>query len=120
MMGVSFLSQGFQQVKRGKRETGKWKHVAHTGTSPVAREDYRGWQIEISSRKVGITVRHEQYNVAVRLDAKTNHVLSGYRSKSAAIAAAHHHIDSYYRSQRRHTLKGPHRKRPDQSNDSGQ
>lgn len=118
MLGFTFLAQGSKQVQRGKRETGKWKRVAHTGAESVTQETYRGWQIDITKRIVGLTLRHDQYNAIVQLGSKSSHYLGNYRSKEAALAAAQRHVDQHTPRDRRHTLKGPHRRRPTESNNN--
>ena len=113
MMGMSFYAQGCRQAQRGKRQRGKWEHVRHAGVETVVRRHYKGWQIEISSRAVGITIPRDQFSAVIRLDDKTSHYLQNFSSKKAALEAAQQHID-LREDTKQSVLPGPHQpaKRP--------
>jgi len=109
MMGMSFYVQGCRQAQRGKRQTGKWKHVRRPGVETVVRRQYKGWQIEIFSRLVGMTVSREQFSAVIRLGNTASQYLQNYHSKNAALEAAQQHIDIQEHT-RRHVLPGPHQR----------
>ncbi len=55
-----------------------------------AREEYHGWEYQLSSHLVGVTVRHVQFAVTIwKSPVDRGHYLGGFRSAEAARQAAH-------------------------------
>lgn len=60
----------------------------------VAQDEYHGWKIEITERKVGVTVKRKQFSATVRdSGTKMEDYLGGFGSLHAALEAAHARID---------------------------
>jgi hypothetical protein len=58
------------------------------------REQYEGWLVEVTHRRVGVTVRRDQYRAMVRRpEVGQEHLLTGFSSLSSALDAARRWID---------------------------
>jgi hypothetical protein len=79
---------------RNRHETGKWRRISKRPVEVTSREDHQGWQVVITRRDVGMTIRRVEYHATVRQDHCGHpHLMLGFRSAEAARRAAHHHID---------------------------
>ena len=84
----------FHRIHSGRKDSGKWKRRPHTGVGNVATEEYRGWTIELTHRKLGTTVKRDQFVVTLRGDSPASHEqLPGFATKAAALVAARKRID---------------------------
>ncbi len=74
--------------------SGKWEHQPHTGVGHVWREATGDWQLEMTHRQVGMTIKRDQYAVTIRRDVPAyEEMLVGFSSKSTALAAARKRIN---------------------------
>ena len=80
--------------KGGGNPSGKWQRIPHTGLGGVVREEVQGWTIELAHRKVGSAIRRDQYSVAIRREFPAHEeYLTGFSSKTSALAAARKRVD---------------------------
>ena len=83
-------------LPQNRRVTSKWKRYAVPPTTTIHREAYGDWNLEVTERKVGITVRRTQYRVRVRRDdLGIEHTLTGFFSLLAAQNAGQRWIDNH-------------------------
>jgi hypothetical protein len=69
-------------------------HMFHTGLRTLGSEQYRSWEITVAHRRVGSTVRREQYSAKISdMTARREENLGGFSSKIAAFEAARRRID---------------------------
>jgi hypothetical protein len=88
------MYQRFHGASRGPNPGGKWQSIPRSGVTRVHHEEIDGWHLEINRRRVGSTIRREQYSVTMRRELPAHQeYLSGFSSKSAAIAAGRERID---------------------------
>lgn len=72
-----------------------WQQASKPSARRPHQEQYRGWQLEVTHRRVGITVQREQYRAVARNpDLGADHALGGFSSLNAALDAARRWIDS--------------------------
>ena len=70
--------------------------------------EHRGWTISLIERRAGLTLRRREFTVVIRRKLPfAEKYMSGFRTKAAALAAAHRNIDER-ESQKQHTLHAPH------------
>jgi hypothetical protein len=85
-----------------KRPVGPWSRDTSSARAQPYEEEYRGWQVEITSCRVGVTVTRTQYRVVLRdTELGYEHSLTGFPSQAAALAAARRWIEG---RQRRHQV----------------
>lgn len=73
---------------------GKWERMPHTGLHGVLREEFCGWQLRITHRRVGEAIRRDRYSVTIHRESPEHHeFLTGFSTKNAALAAARRRID---------------------------
>ncbi|HJN11317.1 MAG: hypothetical protein QGH33_14070 [Pirellulaceae bacterium] len=83
-----------RRIHSGNKDSGKWKRIARTGVGNVTAEEYQGWKIELTHRKVGVTIRRDQFVVTMRRTTPAHEEqLTGFATKVAALAAARKRID---------------------------
>ena len=95
--------------------SGKWQQEPRTGISHVAREQIGDWTIELSHRRVGITIKRDQYTATIRRELPAHEEqLAGFSSKVSAMAAARKRVDllSHMRAP---IIRAPHRSRTNTS-----
>lgn len=94
-MFSGFLARAFTTADRQSRLFGDRQQVEHSGLKTVSRETYCNWQIEVSHRQVGLTVRRDQYSAVMSPDGVGREkYLSGFTSCESALVAARAHIDA--------------------------
>ena len=89
MSGTSIFGQALQAIRWHRKET---KRLAASSATAARehREQYEGWQIEISQKKVGVTISRPTYSAAIwRRRTNMRDFLSGFASQQAALAAVH-------------------------------
>ena len=83
-----------RRFHRGAKDNGKWQHVPRTGVGSITCEEYQGWTIELTHRKVGATIRRDQFMATLRRDSPVyEEQLPGFSTKDAALVAARKRID---------------------------
>ena len=94
-----------------RNPSGKFEHLPHTGIGKVASEAIGDWTLELSHRRVGVTIKRDQYSVTIRRESPAyEELLSGFSSKTAALAAARKRVDllSHVRGT---IIRAPHQRR---------
>ena len=92
MSGTSIFGQALQAIRQHCKETEKFV-VSSASAAREHRERYEGWQIEISQKKVGVTVSRPIYSAAIwKRRTNTRDFLSGFASQQAALEAVHPRI----------------------------
>ena len=82
------------------RPAGPWEKASRSGSGPPYREDYHGWNVEVTQCRVGFTVKRTQYRVRLQnSDLATEHSLAGFPTQSCALAAAQRWIDGRHTHQ---------------------
>lgn len=77
----------------------------------MAREEIGDWQIEISHRQVGSTVKRDQYSAVIRRESPAyEESLPAFATKQAALSAARKRVDLLSHI-RQPVARGPHRAR---------
>ena len=95
--------------------TTAWQRVQRGAGHRPYTEDHRGWQVVVTPRAVGITVRRRQYGAVMRHgQSGITHSLTGFPSLDAAREGARRWIDGQFirqrvAAQRRHARLGRHR-----------
>ena len=98
------MYQRFHGSSRALRPSDKWQSVPRAGLTRVLQEELDGWHLEISLRRVGTTIRRDQYSVTIRRELPAHEeYLRGFSSKMAALAAGRKRIDLL-----RHINQRPH------------
>ena len=88
------MNQRFHGSSRVPIPSGKWQSVPRAGVASVLQEEFDGWHLEISLRRVGTTIRRDQYSATIRREVPAHQeYLSGFSSKMAALAAGRKRID---------------------------
>ena len=83
--------RGYRQPK--KSSDGKWQHVQHSGIGTVATEVDGPWNIKVSHRQSGSSIRRDVFSVTLRCSQPTHEeFLTGFASKVAALEAAHRRV----------------------------
>jgi len=91
MSGTSIFGQAMRAIRRHRKETDKFRSSARAAREH--REQFEGWQVEISEKKVGVTVPRPNFNAAIwRRRTNTREYLSGFASQQAALEAVHSRI----------------------------
>lgn len=94
-----------------RNASGKWEQLRHTGIRQIACEQIGDWTIDLSHRRVGVTMKRDQYSVTIRRESPAHEeLLSGFSSKVAAMAAARKRVD-LLSHMREPLICGPHRLR---------
>ena len=94
-----------------RNPSGKFEHVPRTGIGHIASEKIGDWIVELSHRKVGVTIKRDQYSVTIRRESPAHEeLLSGFSSKVAAMAAARKRVD-LLSHMREPTIRPPYRLR---------
>jgi hypothetical protein len=69
-------------------------HRRHTGLQAVGRDEYRDWEIVVEHRKVGMTLKREQFSVTISdTMSSRSEYLRGFASRLSAVQAAQRRID---------------------------
>ena len=96
-MGLSRINRRIDSGSAPYLKHGKWQSVARPGAKQATHSQYRGWGVEIISRKLGITIKKEVFSVAARSDYPPFHFFcQGLRSKNEAMAAIQRTIDQWH------------------------
>lgn len=112
MVGLRSLRDAYEQLSHNNAATGKLRLNPPTGVETVAREKIGPWQVEVTYRRLGVTVRRDQFNATLRRDApEREEALSGFATKEAALAAARRRITALTDAAHAKS-KRPHYKRP--------
>ncbi len=99
---------------RDANPSGKFMTVSQRRLRRVDRKEHRGWTYEVTRRKVGVTIRRDQYSVSIWWRRRAfSQCLAGFPSVQAAREAAIRRIDAIEdrpgKYDLRHTVHGPHR-----------
>jgi len=95
--------------KTSRRPSGKWERIPHTGVGQITHEEIGEWEVKISHRKVGVSIKRDQYTAIIRRESPDyEESLTGFRSKAAALEAARKRIDLLSHV-RQPIARGPHR-----------
>jgi len=87
MSGTSIFGQALQAIRQHCKETEKFA-ASSASAAREHRERYEGWQIEISQKKIGVTVSRPIYSAAIwKRRTNTRDFLSGFASRQAALEA---------------------------------
>ena len=90
-------------------ENSSTSHAPESGILPT--EEIGDWTLELSHRKVGVTIKRDQYSVTIRRESPAHEeLLSGFSSKVAAMAAARKRVD-LLSHMREPIVRAPHRRR---------
>ena len=93
MVSLRSLRDAYEQLSHNNAATGKLRLNPPTGVETVAREEVGPWHIEVTCRRLGVTVRRDQFNVTLRRTAPEREAaLSGFATKEAALAAARRRV----------------------------
>ena len=84
----------FDMQKRDTKDaSGKWQRVRKTGVGHVLTETDGTWEIAVTQRRVGTTIRREVFSVSIRAESPHHdEFLSGFTSKELALESAKQRI----------------------------
>jgi len=70
------------------------QHKGPTGVRLVARERYRGWQLQVEQSRVGVTLTRTQFSIRLSDPvARREEYLPGFSRRSTAEQAARRRVD---------------------------
>jgi len=96
-MGLSRISRRIDSGSTPYLKHGQWQSAAHPGAKKATHSQYRGWIVEIISRKLGITIKKEIFSAVARSDHPPFHFFcQGLRSKHEATIAIQRTIDQWH------------------------
>ena len=81
-------------IRKGPSDaSGKWKQVARSGVGHVVSETDGKWNIDVTMRRVGNSIRREVFSVSIRRAVpRHDEFLSGFTSREAALEAARQRV----------------------------
>ena len=84
MLGASFF----------RRLSDKFEPLSQKTAAKELHQHYRGWQIEVTEKRVGVTVPRRTFSAAMRQKrSNAREFFAGFTSQQAALDAAHERID---------------------------
>ena len=112
MFSLRSLRDAYEQLSHNNAATGKLRLNPPTGVETVAREQVGPWQIEVTCRRLGVTVRRDQFNATLRRTSpEREEALTGFATKEAALAAARRRV-TVLDDAAHAKLKRPHYRKP--------
>ena len=96
-MGLTGISRSQDRNLTPQIKKGRWQSVVRPGAKRVTRSSYRGWDIEIIDRMMGVTIKRNTYSAIARGLHPPFHFYRGYlTSENAAIRTIHRIIDEWH------------------------
>ena len=85
--------------RRGEPEG--WQQASRPSERRPYQEQYRDWEVEVTRRRVGVTIRRYQHRAVIRRqDQGAEHLITGFPSEASAVDAARQWIDRQESRQR--------------------
>src|SRR5688572_25499241 len=94
MGNLHSLQQAYEQLRKDNQKVARSGLLAHSAVNTLIRKIVGKWQIEISRRQTGVTVRRDQFTALLRhSETDQQETLQGFATKEAAMTAAEHRIE---------------------------
>ena len=94
MLGAGFFRQANEAVRRHQRSSGKFSKSSKPTAAKDLHQEYRGWQIDVTEKKVGVTVSRRTYSASMwRKRNNVREFFAGFATQQAALQAVHERIN---------------------------